>query len=392
MTHQTQIETREKKPTFLKGLAFIVLLAIVSAGLMFLALTRRSVDGPLIPENTPAAISVQVEEVQLADALTLEEAFSGIVSARRTSQLGFSGSGRVTRIRADVGDAVNAGEVLAQLDTRDLRASLAAAEATIAEAEANYALADNTVERQRTLFERGHVAQQRVDEAEAQAGASQARIEAAKARADALRVAIDLSTIRAPYAGTITVRMMDEGAIATPGMAMLEIVEAGQLEARIGVPSTVAANMDIGEVYTLTSDRGPVEAKLRAKTGVIDQSLRTMSTVFDIVDASAVDAGAVVRLAMPREIAERGFWAPVSALAESSRGLWSMYVAEPVGTGYEARPRLVEVVHSDGDRVFVRGTLNDGERYIAGGIARLVPGQRVEPRLVSSAINTSGAE
>lgn len=392
MTHDTDIRTREKKPTAIKGIAFIVLLLIVSAGLMFLALTRRSADGPLIPNNTPSAISVQVQEVHLADALTLEETFSGIVSARRTSQLGFSGGGRVTGIRVDVGDEVRAGQVLAQLDTRDLRASLAAAEANIAEAEANYALANSTVGRQRTLFERGHVAQQRVDEAEAQAGASQARIEAAKAQADALRVAIDLSTIRAPYAGTVTSRMMDEGVIATPGMPMLEIVEAGQLEARIGVPSPVAANMEVGKLYALISDRGAVDATLRAKTGVIDQSLRTMSTVFDIVDASAVDAGAVVRLSMPREITERGFWAPVSALAESSRGLWSVYVATPVEGGYEARPRLVEVVHSDGDRVFVRGTVDNGERYITGGISRLVPGQRVEPRLVPSAINTSGVE
>lgn len=392
MTPEMQIKTREKKPTFVKGLAFIVLVAIISAGLIFLALTRRSVDGPLIPNNTPIAISVQVQEVQLVDALTLEEAFSGIVSARRTSQLGFSGGGRVTAIRADVGDEVETGQLLAQLDTRDLRASLAAAEANIAEARANYALADNTVGRQRTLFERGHVAQQRVDEAEAQAEASQARIQAAKAQADTLRVAIDLSTIRAPYAGTITSRTADEGAIATPGMPMLEIVEAGKLEARIGVPSSVAMNMNVGELYELTSDRGAVEAKLRAKTGVIDQSQRTMSTVFDIVDAAAVDAGAVVRLSMQREIAERGFWAPVSALAESSRGLWSIYVAEPVEAGYEAQPRLVEVVHSDGDRVFVRGTVGNGERYITGGITRLVPGQRVEPRLVPSAINTSGPE
>lgn len=390
MSQDTALPTREKKPTFLKGVVFILLLVIISIGLAYAAMSQRSATGALIPDVAPVALSVEVKEVQLADTLTLDETFSGIVTAKRTSQLGFSGGGRIISIRADVGDSVRAGQVLAELDTRDLRASLGAAEASIAEAKANYALAENTVGRQRTLLERGHVSQQRLDEAEAQAAAADARIEAAMAQADSLRVAIDLAAIKAPFSGVVTNRMGDEGLIAMPGAPLLELVEADQLEARIGLPASVAANMQVGETYQLSSGAGTVPAVLRAKTGVIDRNLRTMISVFDISEAGSVEAGALVRLALPRDIQERGFWAPVSALSESSRGLWSLYLVKSVDGGYEAQPSLVEIIHSDGDRVFVRGAVSHGDLYISNGLARLVPGQRVSPRIAASAVNTSG--
>lgn len=381
---------REKRPTRIKGLFFILLVAFIVAALTLAALTRRSEEGPLVATATPEALPVSVETVRLSDTVSLEESFSGLVLARRTSQLGFSGSGRISKITVDVGDRVKAGQKLAELDTRDLQANLAAAQANTVEAEANYKLAASVVARQRTLFEKGHVSPQRVEEVEAQADAAIARIEAAKARADTIRVAIDLAAIRAPFEGTITNRMADEGAIAMPGAPMLELVEARKLEARIGLPARTANLLEIGQAYTLTSDRGPVEVKLRTVTGVIDQNLRTVMTVFDIKNANQIDAGAVVRISLPKTLDERGFWVPVSALSESSRGLWSLSVAEAVPTGWIANPRLVEVVHTDGARAFVRGTVRDGERYIVTGLSRLVPGQRVQPISPAALSDVSG--
>jgi len=386
MTNEYTVQDREKRPTFGKGMFFILLIGVIVTLLVVAALTRRSAEGPLVPTNAPEALSVSVESAALSDTLVIDESFSGLVQARRTSQLGFSGGGRISRLNVDVGDQVRVGQTLAQLDTRDLRANLAAAQASVAEAEANFELAETTVKRQRTLFEKGHVARQRVDEAEAQAAAAAARIEAAKAQADTIRVAIDLSSIRAPFAGMITNRMVDEGAIATPGAPMLELVETLELEARIGLPSGVAARLEIGELYPLVSDRGTAQAELRAVTGVIDQSLRTVMTIFKIQEPDAVDAGAVVRIALPRTLDERGFWAPVSALSESSRGLWSLYVVEAEGSGWIAQPRLVEIVHTEGDRAYVRGTVREGERYILTGLSRLVPGQSVKP--VSGALSS----
>lgn len=379
MSHTLEHNTRQKKPSFLKGVFFIVILVAIIAGLILLALSKRSAEGPLVITEAPKAISVDVQSVSLVDSVSLEESFSGLVVARRSSSLGFSGSGRIASIAVDVGDRVRRGQVLAYLDTRELQANLAAANANVAEAVANYALADATAGRQRTLLQKGHVSQQRVDEAVAQANAAQARIEAAKAQAEMINVSIDLASIRAPFNGTITERMVDEGVIAVPGAAMLELVEAGVLEASIGLPADVASELKVGETYNLFAGGVSVSAKLIAKTGIIDQSRRTVSSIFDLPANAGVEAGSIIQISVPRRITERGLWVPVAALSESSRGLWSVYKLVAIDGGWVTRSSLVEVLTTDGLRAFVRGTLRDGDRIVSDGLSRLVPGQAVIP-------------
>ncbi|MEM5518393.1 efflux RND transporter periplasmic adaptor subunit [Henriciella sp. AS95] len=381
MSDHDYSEPREPKPSFLKGLLFLVVILIALAGLGAFVLTQRSSEGPLIISEKPTPLSVDVITANLQQSLDLDEKFTGLVSAKRTSELGFSAGGRIARMDVDVGDRVVAGQSLAVLDTRGLRSQLVSAEAQIAEAVANHALAMSTVERQNALLAKGHVAQQRVDEAVAQATTAKARIDAASAQAETLRVQIDLSRITAPYGGMITHRNFDEGAIASPGAPVFELVETDALEARIGLPSSLAAELDIGHDYELLGDRGAVTAKLRAVTGIIDSGQRTVTTVFDIVDNTAVSTGAVVRLELQRNVSEPGLWVPVSALSEGQRGLWSIYIARQEDGVWRARPGLVEVIQSEGDRAYVRGAVSDGDRIIMDGLQRITPGQPVLPKL-----------
>lgn len=390
--HEYEAPHRESRPSFLKGLLFLVVLALAVAGLAGFVLSQRSSEGPLVITDAPRPLTVDVKEAKLQESLDLEEKFTGLISAKRSSSLGFSTGGRIADLKADVGDRVQEGQTLAVLDTRALRSQLKSAEAQVAEAKASLSLAMTTVERQEALFARGHVAQQRVDEAVAQASTAQARIDAAKAQADTLRVQIDLARITAPYAGVITSRMYDEGAIASPSAPVFELVETSALEARIGLPASLAAELQTGDIHTLKGDRGPVEARLRSVTGVIEAGQRTVTTVFDILDAEQVSTGAVVRLQMPRTVSEPGLWVPVSALSEGQRGLWALYIARREGDRWYARPGLVEVIQNEGERVYVRGAVSDGDRIILDGLQRLTPGQEVLPRLdpTATAAQTEG--
>lgn len=373
---------REARPTVSKGLLFLIVIALVGAGLVFAALTLRSAEGPKVPsaDQVPEPISVAVVPAEFSGSFDLEETFTGLIAARRTSQIGFTEGGRIDRLMVDVGDNVDEGTVLGQLDTRALRARLTAAEATVTEMVAALDLSLTTLERQRQLRDDGHVSQQVVDEFAAQASRTAAQLDAAKAQADTLRVQIDLARLRAPYGGVVTQRFADEGVIASPGMPVYELVEASALEARVGVPDLVAATLEVGANYDLRVAGGVVPATLRAKTGVIDARARTVSVVFDLETAETAYPGAVARLPIFREVEERGMWVPVTSLTEGTRGLWSIMVAEPKDDGHLAELRTVEIVHNDGARVFVRGSLNDGDMIIADGLLRLSPGQPVTPR------------
>ncbi|MEL6955878.1 MAG: efflux RND transporter periplasmic adaptor subunit [Pseudomonadota bacterium] len=377
-------EIREKKPNFLKGLLFILVLAVVLAGLVFAALTLRSEEGPKVAETPPIPISAAVIEVSLQGNFDLKESYTGLVMPSQESELGFTSGGRIAQLNVDVGERVTDGQRLAVLDTRALRAQLAAAEASIDEVIASRDLALTTVERQRDLQKEGFVSKQVVDEFAAQATAAEARLLAAEAQADTLRVQIDLAQIRAPFDGVVTERYADEGVIAAPGQRIFKLVEAGSLEARIGVPASAMESLAPGELYLLDIGGRTVEATLRADTGVIDARQRTVTTVFDVLPDQNVPTGAVARLSLNRAVGERGLWVPVSALKEASRGLWSVYVAEPTDGGHIAQTRLVEIVHTDGPRAFVRGALESGDLVVIDGLQRFTPGQPVTPRREAS--------
>ncbi|WP_300529377.1 hypothetical protein [Maricaulis sp.] len=129
--------------------------------------------------------------------------------------------------------------------------------------------------------------------------------------------------------------------------------------------------------YTFRSDMGAFEASLRASTGIVDRQTRTVTAVFDLAENSGAVAGQVVRLSVPLNVDARGFWVPVSALVESRRGLWSVYVLQPEGGDYRLEARVVETVRVETERVFVRGAVSEGELILSGGIGRVTPGQLV---------------
>jgi hypothetical protein len=86
--------------------------------------------------------------------------------------------------------------------------------------------------------------------------------------------------------------------------------------------------------------------------------------------------GAVVELALRERVPGQGFWVPIDALTAMDRGLWGLFIIDAENT---VQRRLVEIVHNEGDRAFVRGLLSASDRVVASGTQRIVQGQRVIP-------------
>tara|TARA_R110002072_G_scaffold195463_2_gene352829 strand:+ start:201 stop:1328 length:1128 start_codon:yes stop_codon:yes gene_type:complete len=331
-------------------------------------------------ETEVTALPVQTLTVSYQSNASIGEAFPGLVTARRESALGFERGGRIDAMLVDVGDRVTAGETLARLDTRALAAQVAAADAQTAEARVQVSLSQATEERQRTLMERGHISQQRLDEAATSTQAADARRAAAAASADALRAQLALSVITAPYDGVVTARLVDEGAIAAPGQAVLNIVEDGALEIRVGLPPATAARLVVGQSYDFDADAGAVTGVFRASTGVVDVRTRSVTVLFDIAEGETAQAGQVARLILDAPIDANGFWVPTSALAEGRRGLWAVYVLEREESGlYRIEPHSVEALRVEADRIFVRGAVREGAMVLESGLQRVTPGQLVRP-------------
>jgi hypothetical protein len=95
-------------------------------------------------------------------------------------------------------------------------------------------------------------------------------------------------------------------------------------------------------------------------------------------------AGDIVTLTLESPVRQRGSWLPLGAMTEGERGLWSVYVAEPLAkpdrvlaATHRIVRRTVDVVYQRSDRVFVKGALNPDQQVVVSGVQRIVPGQAV---------------
>lgn len=347
----------------------------------------------------PAAAATPVEVAPLVASAQYEvrRSYGGEVRANRASTLGFRSAGIVHAVRVDEGERVAAGTVLAELDPEPLQAQLEQARATLdhalASADAAAAAAElgrDTLRRYRDLVDRGHTSVQQFDEvrldlAGREAGVRVAAAAVAQARAGvhAAEVELDRSRLVAPYDARIQTRMVDEGSIVVPGQTALRLLETGPLEARIGLPTDVAEDLAPGARFRLRAGRRAIEGTLLHVLPEVDPQTRTVTALFAL-DASDLAVGRLIELTVERTVRAPGFWVPISALTEAQRGLWSLYVLTPTDGGFLAERRLVEVLHTDADRVYVRGTLRNGERVVRTGTQRIVPGQVVTPVTVDA--------
>ena len=341
-------------------------------------------------------IRVSTTQAEPLSGYQSSRVYAGRTVAARSSRLGFNRGGALAEVLVDIGDVVADGDVLARLDTAALAASEAQALADVALGDANLEaaraeaqLARNTERRVRKLHQDGHASKQELDEVVLNGKSRYAAVrvaQAQRARAAAalrsIRVALDESVIKAPYAGVVQSRSADEGAQMAPGQTLIKLVEHGVVEAHVGVPTSVAADLEPATRYTVQWDGTLLAGELRSVLPEVDASTRTVTAVLKLDGTERMPLGEVVELVVKRAVPEPGYWLPVSALTESDRGLWGVYVVNPER---RVERRLVEILHTESDRAYVRGTLVAGDAVVQSGVHRIVPGQLVEADFPGSA-------
>jgi len=352
----------------------ILLAVILCAGLTTLLFARD--DDPEPRERRPAPVAATVYE--LLDGYINERHFLGIVQAGTRTSIGFEVPGSIADLTIREGDRVQAGAILAELDTRTLDAQHDAAAATERQLAAEQELARARMRRQEPLLESGAISDQRFDETRLREKAIRARRSAARARLTELQIALEKSVLRAPYAARIGARLVDEGAVVQPGQPVLTLIAVEQREARVGVAVEQARALRLGEHYRLQLGGREVSAPLRAILPEVARLSMTTTAIFDLpADVDALD-GEPLSMSLPRTVDERGGWLPLSALLEGERGVWTVLALDRASDGLRTRREIVEVLHVRGDFAYVHGTLRDGERVVADGVHRIAPGTRVQ--------------
>ncbi|WP_417460279.1 efflux RND transporter periplasmic adaptor subunit [Kordiimonas sp.] len=324
------------------------------------------------------ALPVRTVEVTIEEGYRARRTFTGRAVPGRVSAMAFELGGTVAKINVDLGSTVKTGDVLAELDTARLQAQRAQLLAEKDEVAASLDLAERTFKRAQETFKQGHASAQRLDEAEANAISLRARFKRLEATVAALDVDIDKASIKAPFSGVITSRMLDEGVVVSAGKTLLELSEDSHMEAHIGMPPEYAAAMAGGAPVELRGGRRQMieGATVRAIVPSIEGQTRTMMVTFNL-PANAASRGELVTAVVSDWQNSTGAWLPIRALSSDVRGLWRVYKVIDGGEGPHVRFENVQVLYTDTNRVFVTGTISNGDRIITDGVERLAPDQRV---------------
>lgn len=355
-------------------LAIVIVVALGSALGAWLRLHAATAPS----QDAPTILPVAVTPVQMSARYEVHRRFTGRVVPRRRSDVGFELAGLVESIAVDEGDVVRAGQVLARLDGERLAAREQELAARRDEIRAQLRLAKARVGRERRLVSDQLSAQDRLDEVRAQVDALAAQIRATEATLRAVRNDLADTRLRAPYGGVVVRRFLDEGTVVRAGEAVLRIHEAGPLEARIGIPMDLRGHLAVGSRVQVRIKGTTARARVRALIPDLQTRTRTLTAVLELPEMSDLAAQALVRLELPQTVHEPGFWLPITALSEGPRELWTVFVASPAGAQRGRIQRApVEVLHTQAGRVFARGPLRPGDRVVAGGTHRVVPGQLV---------------
>jgi RND family efflux transporter MFP subunit len=334
-------------------------------------------------------LPLQVTTIRLeqASSYQVERVYAGTIESSRESQLGFQYPGAIESIHVDEGDIVEKGDTLVKLESSELMArqdlalaDLASSRASLLVARSQWELTLATMKRHQELVKDGHTSGQRLDEVRFDQKMKSAALQVARthqqqaeANLQLIQIQIDKTELKAPFNGVIQQRLMDEGTIVSAGQPVLHLMEYGNPEARIGIPMDMVEHIKPGDHYEFKVGSRTFPGKFRRMLPKIEKKTGTVTAIFSL-DAEALFAGSLTELVMSVDVEADGFWIPISALSESQRGLWSVLVVSEADT---VELRLVEIVHRGDNRVFVRGTLFNGDMLVEGGTSRVVPGQEV---------------
>ena len=318
---------------------------------------------------------VQVQRVAFA-AETAARDFVGVVRARHETDLGFRVAGKVVARVVNVGDRVQAGDVVARLDPQDLRLQSESAAAELSAATSNLAQSTADLERYTTLRTRGYASIADFDRKKLSKDEAEGRLERARRSAELARNQLAYTDLKADADGVITATLVEPGQVVAVGQAVARLAHRGEKEAVVALPETWLGEARRADATVrLWSDRErSLKATLRELSPQADAASRTYAARFTIHDADetvAFGMTATVTLAQPNETPVARL--PLSAILNRGSGPM-VYVVDPSDSLVQ---RPVTVSSFTEDSALVTGGVREGDRIVTLGGLKLEAGLKV---------------
>ncbi|MCJ8162206.1 efflux RND transporter periplasmic adaptor subunit [Acinetobacter zhairhuonensis] len=234
------------------------------------------------PETVSTQKNSQIELIQ-QDLVPLnygesveKTTFTGTIRAVNQSSLQSQVTATATAVRADIGNAVQQGQILVQLNNQDNEARLAQAKANLAATKAQASLAQNMMQRKQRLLAQGFISRVEFEQSQVDYQAQLENVKAQQATVDIALKAEQDGTLRSPITGIVTKRQVELGQTVAAGQTLFEIVDPTRLELQARLPSDQRNALRVGQKieYHLQGNSEQLQATLSRISPLADLNSR----------------------------------------------------------------------------------------------------------------------
>lgn len=332
-------------------------------------------------EAAPPPRPVRTATVEKRESV-MPQTFTGRIEAEDEVSIAFRISGRLLANDTKVGDRVEAGQLLAQLELQNELNTLRQAQAALAAAQGQLTQARNHYERQETLLAQGWTTRANFEAATQAQQTAQAQVDAAEAQLSSAHDLVSFTELRADAPGKITATGPSAGEVVQAGQMIARIARQDGRDAVFDIPAQLVRSASTGVEVTVSladdpkvTARGrirqigaqadPVTRTFEVKVGLTNppDAMRLGATVNGRVETSS---GPVIDI-------------PATALTRMKRQP-AVWVVDPSTNVVSVRN--VDVLQFDQAQVIISQGLDAGEIIVTAGVQALHPGQKV--RLLGS--------
>ncbi len=347
----------------------VLLIAAAGAGYAYYAARMAPAAAPIAVAPVPEPVmQVNTAEIAVLAPQTLQRAVRviGTLAPIRQAQLSAQVSGRVETVEVRPGDAVQAGDVLAQIDVETLTLELEQARSTADATRAQLDLAEVQLERTQQLIDRGVTTTSSLEEARSSVAQLRASVSAQEDLVAGAELRLRNATVRAPYDGMISARSAEPGQYVQVGAPLLTVVDLTEVEMRASAAVGSGSLLARGQAVSVRVDGIPgrtFEGTVTRINPVAEEGTRTIPVYVRIDNADGVLLGGMFGVGLiVVEEAPGSLAVPAAALREDAEGNHLLEVADG---------RLVRrPIETDGDW--------------AGGLVRLTAGVEAGQTVVTA--------
>lgn len=328
---------------------------------------------------TPVAEPIRAVKVIAVGADTLDpsRSYAAEIRARIESRLGFRVAGKIVSRRVEVGQRVQAGQLLAEIDAQDYRLSQEAAKAQLQAAQTQLDLAAADYRRYKALRDQSFISDAELERRDATVKAAQAQVDQARAQFNVQGHQADYTRLLADHAGVVTAIEAEVGQVVAAGTPVIRVAQDGPRDVVFALPEDQVNRVTLGQALQAQAwGEGPVwTARVREVAASADPLTRTYAVKLALPPAAQPALGSTATVQLPQSAtAVQAMRLPTSALRQEGQGT-AVWVLDTHAMTVSLQPvQLGPVVGSD---VVITSGLQVGQQVVVSGVHVLTPGQKV---------------